>query len=145
MTLADFIVTVADPPREVNVRVYKSLRALRSACTQYENITASRRRRQLNAFSDTVGICHRFHSYDRDDKLSPLCAIVRLALPYIGVGVVSHELAHAVVWIRELSGVDEPLRCSNDEEFCWILGDLVRQTINTMNDRGVFDADEAAA
>lgn len=48
-------------------------------------------------------------------------------------------MAHAAVWMRELSGDTGPLTAENDEPFVWLLGELVRQAINGMNERGVFD------
>lgn len=125
-------------PRDVEVRVYESLRSMRSAAACYDD---RREGRQLDG-SSFLGICHRFEDYDcRDGEATrgPLCAIVRLAKPHIGVGIVSHELAHAAVWLWELEHPDERLEVANDEWFCWTLGELVRQTVDVMQRRGVYD------
>ena len=143
MPLADFKIAthVRGQPFEVQVIVYGSLSALRSAATQYDNAQVSPKKRTRGDNADLCGVCHRFGNFDRDGNLKPLCAIVRYADPYIGVGVISHEMCHAAVWIRELSGEEEPLECANDETLCSVLGELVRQTINGMNERGLFDDD----
>jgi hypothetical protein len=139
MVLADFSITVEfEVPREVRVVVYDSEKGLRIAASRFDNITKSRRRKQRGQFRDTLGICHRFEHYDRDGALQPLCAIVRLAEPNLGVGIISHELAHAAVWMWELANERTQLTCENDEQFAWVLGELVRQTINHMTERGIF-------
>lgn len=145
MTLADFEITVwLEPPRAVRVVVYDSLKGLRIAATRYDNITRSKKKRLRNANSDALGICHRFEWFNEHDESQPVCAIVRLAKPHVGVGVLSHELAHATVWIRELNEPDAPpLTCENDEEFCWILGELVRQAASVMIGLGVYDDEDA--
>jgi hypothetical protein len=103
--------------------------ALRAAATRYDKA-------RIKAFdhSETLGICHRFETIDE-----PLCAIVRLAPPNIGAGIVSHEMAHAAVWIHELEGQsDTSLNSDNDERFCWILGELVRHTVTKLYEHGVY-------
>jgi hypothetical protein len=141
MVLADFSINVEfEVPREVRVVVYDSLKGLRIAATKHENVTKSRRRKQRGQFADTLGICHRFQWFDPEGQPYPQCAIVRLAWPNLGVGIISHELVHAAVWMRELNGDTDLLTCVNDEQFAWVLGELVRQTINTMRAKGVFEA-----
>jgi hypothetical protein len=143
MILADFTIAVEfETPREVRVIVYDSVKGLRIAASRYDNTTRSRRRRQRGAFGDTLGVCHRFEYQDPDGATKPLCAIVRLAEPHLGVGIISHELGHAAVWMRELAEGETPLTCADDEQFCWVLGELVRQTINSMNERGVYGRDD---
>lgn len=140
MILADFTINVEfEIPREVRVIVYESVKGLRSAATRYDNRTRSLRRKQRGLYSDTLGICHRFERLKPDDSSHPQCAIVRLAKPHIGVGIISHELTHAAVWMRELNEGQAPLTCANDESLAWVVGELVRQTINAMNERGIFD------
>lgn len=140
MILADFTINVGfETPRQVRVIVYESVKGLRIATTRYDNRNRSRSRRKQGLYSNILGICHRFEHRNVDGSPRPQCAIVRLAKPYIGVGIVSHELAHAAVWMRELDEGKTPLTCANDERFAWMLGELVRQTINAMNARGVFD------
>jgi hypothetical protein len=72
---------------------------------------------------------------------SPLCAIVRLAPPHIGVGMVAHEMGHAAVWMWEIQNkfsTKTPLTCANDEWFCWVFGELMRQTIINLYEKGVY-------
>lgn len=146
MSLADFIVRIDHPddgpPADVRVIVYKSVAALRGAATRHESVTMSKRRRargeHRNLFPDTLGICHRFQWVRRDGTTDPQCALVRLAVPHIGVGIISHEMAHAAFAVLDREGV-AIVTMDDDERFCWVLGDLVRQTINGMNDRGVYD------
>lgn len=143
MILADFVVNVEfeTKPREVRVIVYDSVKGLRIAATRYDNLIRSKRRKRGGEFSNTLGICHRFEWYTKDGKTHPQCAIVRLAKPYLGVGIISHELTHAAVWMHQLSKPEELLTCDNDESLAWVLGELVRQTINAMNANGVYDED----
>lgn len=124
--LADFIIQIhSEPPREVRVVVHKDLRAMRSAATQYDR----RSGRPNTSHKDTLGVCHRFVSENAvTGQKQPLVAIVRLAPPNMGAGLVAHEMAHAAVWLWELAQGDRKLDCGNDEPFCWILGELVRQT-----------------
>lgn len=140
MPLAEFTIQVNDKDtnvrRDVGVIVYDSLKGMRIATSQYAG--------SRGEFSNMLGVCHRFASgpiVDGEHSVKPLCAIVRLAKPHIGVGVVSHEMTHAAVWIRELDEEFEPppLTTENDEEFCWLVGELVRQAINGMTDAGVYD------
>ena len=141
MILADFTVTVEfeKTPRAVRVIVYDSLKGLRIAATRYDNLTRSKKRKQRGAFSNTLGICHRFEWFNKEGDSHPDCAIVRLARPYLGVGIISHELAHAAIWMHELARGKEPLTCVNDEPFVWVLGELVRQTVNSLNEFGVYN------
>ncbi len=140
MTLADFTIRIeSEIPREVRVIVYNNVKGLRIAASRYSNRTKSKRKKKQGRFSNTLGICHRFERVDVDGIVHPQCAVVRLAKPYIGVGVISHEMAHAAVWIHELNEGTTTISCSDDESFAWNLGELVRQTINAMHDRGVFD------
>lgn len=132
--LADFIVTInhARKPLAMRVKVHESTAALRMASAQYI------RRMGLGEdadFSDTVGICHRFHMAN-----DPVCALVRLAPPHIGVGVVSHEIAHAAVWMREiqLEFKPEPFISDDDEWFCWVLGELMAFTVTKLYEHGIY-------
>jgi hypothetical protein len=146
--LADFEITVhyENQPRTVRVIAYETVKALRSAATRYDNRTG-----RDGHNPDTLGVCHRFtHGLVLDDgtfEAEPLCAIVRLAKPMLGVGYISHELAHAAVWMHELDVVGPDgeheaeyrgIRTEDDEEFCWVLGELVRQTVTVLNDKNVW-------
>jgi hypothetical protein len=141
--LVDFTITIhSDPPRAVQVKVHDNVVALRSAVTQYGRIHGTGK-----AEEGLLGVCHRFHNQrqagrgsNRKWEPDPLCAIVRLAPPSIGIGIVTHELAHAAVWIQEIdSNFDNtPLVCQNDEQFCWNLGELVRQTVNKLYEKGIY-------
>jgi hypothetical protein len=136
------------PNRAVRVIVHDNVHALRSAVTQYVRTHNSP---VVNAAEDNVlGVCHRFHTQNykgrgknRRSTQDPLCAIVRLAPPDIGIGIVTHELAHAAVWIQEIDDNfrDTPLVCQNDEDFCWNLGELVRQTVNQLYLKGIWGAE----
>lgn len=130
--LADFVITIHDDTeRSIRVVIHESTRALRSAATRYDRASGNPDSAHANI---TLGLCHRFHM-----EKDPLCAIVRLAPPHIGVGVVSHEMAHAAVWIHELDNPRKtPLDNSNDESFCWNLGELVRQTVKKMYEAGIY-------
>lgn len=123
----------------VRVIVHENVRALRSASTQHSNRYLNRKPK-YDDFKNTLGICHRHH-WDSDS----VYAIVRVAPPNIGIGVVSHELAHAAVWLWEIENkFDEkiPLMCHNDEWFCWVLGELVRCTVNKFIEKGLYNNED---
>lgn len=137
--IADFTITInhARRPRAVRVVIHDNLAALRSAATKHTNSWLGSKKKKLGDFSETLGICHRFHIQD-----DPLCAIVRLAPPNLGIGILSHELAHAAVWIWVLEdpkGENALLTCENDEQFCWILGELVRCAVVNLIEKGVYE------
>lgn len=134
--LADFEITIHDvaKPMSVRVVVHDSLRAMRSAVTQSDNHRRYKRAKGEN--NDYLAICQRFHMAD-----SSVYSVVRFAPPHIGGGIVAHEMAHAAVWlwaIKNKFDEDVPLRCDNDEWFCWILGELVRQTTIKFYEKGVY-------
>lgn len=133
--LADFTINIHDARKSlaVQVKIHDNIPALRGACTRYHQ---REDRRDEADFSDTLGICHRFHMMN-----DPLVALVRLAPPHIGAAMVAHEMAHAAVWLWEVQHKFNrkiPLTCANDEWFCWILGELVRRTTNQLYDNGVY-------
>src|SRR5881227_3963145 len=99
--LADFTINIheARKPLAVQVKVHDSTAALRAAAARYTN-RSNRESKGINNssdFSETLGVCHRFHM-----AKNPLCAIVRLAPPHIGAGVMAHEMGHAAVWMWEI-------------------------------------------
>lgn len=142
--LADFFITIhSDPPRTVNVKVYKTVAAMRSAKTQNDRRWFSKKQqaqKKKDGENQFLGICECFEleNVRGTPEAQSLCAIIRLAQSHIGIGIVSHEMAHAAVWINQLNKSCDPLISGNDEEFCWILGELVRQTINKFHDKGIY-------
>lgn len=131
--LADFTVTIheARKPLAVRVKIHDSIAALRGASKKFTKVWYGKEA----SFAETLGICHRFHLKD-----DPLCAIVRLAPPHIGAGMVAHEMAHAAVWVWAIHNkFDETLTCENDEWFCWVLGELVRRTTLQLIEKGVYE------
>lgn len=134
--LADFTIHIheARKPLAVRVKIHESTAALRGACTHYHK---RQKRKEEVDFSETLGICHRSHMQG-----DPVVAIVRLAPPDIGAGIVAHEMGHAAVWLWEIQNKFSrkvPLVCSNDEWFCWVLGELVRQTTIQLYKKGVYE------
>lgn len=130
--LADFTITVeeARKPLAVQVKIHDSVAALRAASTRYDRVTD----KNSKAVTDLLGVCHRFHMAD-----NPVCAIVRLAPPNIGAGIVAHEMGHAAVWLWEVHNMwKKPLCNLNDEWFCWTLGELVRQTTIQLIERDIY-------
>lgn len=129
--LTDFTINIhtARKPLAVQVKVHDSTAALRMACKKRDNRIGGE-----GDFSDTLGICHRFHMWN-----DPLSAIVRLAPPYITHEIVAHEMAHAAVHLWDIqTGWDIPLDCSNDEWFCTILGELVGQTTTVLQRKNLL-------
>jgi hypothetical protein len=136
---ADFIITVheARKPLAVRVKVYDNPVNLRRAIVRYTNKfnTRKKHKSKLSDFSDVLGICHRFHM-----ESDPVCAIVRVSEPNLGIGLISHELTHAAVemWNIHHKFEDVPLNDTNDEWFCWVLGELVRQTTVKFIEKGIY-------
>lgn len=134
--LADFTITIHDArkPLAVQVKVHDNVAALRAASTNHAKRAG---RKEDFDFSETLGICHRFHMmYDS------LCAIVRFAPPHLGSAMVAHEMAHAAVWLWEIQNKfsrKTPLMCDNDEWFCWVLGELVGQTTLKLYEKGIYE------
>lgn len=134
--LADFKINFTEAirkPMTVQVKVHESVAALRGAATKFERTICPDEDHRDH--SDILGVCHRFHM-----ETDPVVALVRLAPPYIGVGIMSHEMAHAAVWLWEIQnkfgGV--ALNCENDEWFAWVLGELVRATTAKLYEKGVY-------
>lgn len=134
--LADFKINFTGEvrkPMTVQVKVHESTAALRSAATKH---TKKNRPKDTCDFSETLGICHRFHFAN-----DPVIALVRLAPPYEGIGIVVHEMAHAAVWMWEIENKfdkKKSLNCENDEWFAWILGELVGITTAKLYEHGVY-------
>lgn len=119
----------------VRVIVHPTLQDLRKEGQKHYNNWQGRTTRD-DDLMEAAGICHRFHMAD-----SPVYAVVRLAPPNIGVGVVSHEMAHAAVHLWEIQHKWDPkvrLGCENDEWFCWVLGELVRCAVDKMWEIGLY-------
>lgn len=134
--LADFKITTHEgrKPMTVQIKVHDSVGALRNAANQFDR----RRGKKMSDSSDFVGICHRFHMMNDD-----LIALVRLAPPHLGAAVLTHELAHAAVWMWEIQNKFQRdrktmLQCSNDEWFCFVLGELVHYANDTLYKKGVY-------
>jgi hypothetical protein len=64
-----------------------------------------------------------------------------VAPPNIGIGIISHELAHAAIWLWAIENKfdEKALTCENDEWFCWVLGELVRETVNKFYEIGIWE------
>lgn len=131
---ADFTIHIheARKPLAVQVKVHESTAALRGAALRY-----ARKHGYKDAadHKDTLGVCHRYHMFD-----DPVVALVRLAPPHIGAGIVAHEMTHAAVQVWEVHHEykEVPITCENDEWFCWVLGELVRQTTIQLYEKGVY-------
>jgi hypothetical protein len=140
MPLADFTITIhdVDIPLAVRVVVHKDLRTLHSAVSLSDRKFLNKKQlEQKNRFKEVAAICQRFNvSY-----LRPLFCIVRFVPEHMGAGLIAHEMGHAAVWLWAIKNkFDEnvPLRCDNDEWFCWILGELVRQTTVKFYETGLY-------
>lgn len=133
--LADFTINIHDArkPLAVRVKIHDSVSALRSAATKFDRKWGKGK----EDHSQTLGICHRLHIAN-----DPLCAVVRLAPPYMGVNVLAHEMAHATVWLwliyNKFDETESLLTCQNDEWFAWVLGELVSRTTAKLYEKGVY-------
>lgn len=136
--LADFVVNIPaaeDGGRnwQVQVKVHDSTESLQRACRAYHKRIGYPH--CTDGFEDVLGICHRFYS-----DSSPLVALVRVAPPNLGIGIISHELVHAAVsiWEAEHDFKDAPIDSTNDERFAWVLGELVRVTVIKCYEHGIY-------
>lgn len=142
MPLADFRITIrdVDGPLAVRVVVHKDLRTMHSAITLSDRKFRTKKqleRKKPNQFKDVLGICQRFNLA----PLRPLFCVVRFVPEHMGAGMVAHEMTHAAIWLWAIKHkFDEniPINCSNDEWFCWILGELVRQTTVKFHEKGLY-------
>lgn len=135
--LADFTIDIHNTrkPMAVQVVVHETVQELRKAAQMFYNNWPTRSDDGTD-FEDTLGICHRFHLHGE-----PVVAVVRLAPPHIGAGVVAHELAHAAVWVWLVQTMWDKklqLNCENDEWFAWVLGELVRHTTVKFHEKGLY-------
>lgn len=135
--LADFEITIKDvtKPMVVRVVVHDTLAAMHSAVTRQDNRLRKKKRKGRN--NDYLAICQRFNMWR-----SPQYCIVRFAPPYIGAGIVAHEMAHAAVWLWHVKNQFEDvplLDDENDEWFAWILGELVSRTTEIFYKKGVYE------
>lgn len=134
--LADFTITIHDArkPMAVRVVVHEDVPALRKAAQMHYNNWRGRKRE--DDLEEVFGVCHRFHMAD-----DPVYAVVRLAPPNLGAGIVAHEMAHAAVWLWQIQTKFDKkvqLTCENDEWFAWVLGELVRHTTTKLYEKGVY-------
>jgi hypothetical protein len=137
--LADFTIDIHDArkPMSVQVKVHDNVAALRSAAARYTNQANSTRRGSKNAadFSDTFGVCHRFHMAN-----DSVVALVRLAPPHISAEILSHEMAHAAVWLWQIQNQFKGvvLEDSDDEWFCSVLGELVGHANTKLIEKKIY-------
>jgi hypothetical protein len=133
--IADFTIQInaGRKPMAVQVKIHDDLRALRSAARKH-TLAWNPKEKPRPDDNKLLGVCHRFHN-DND----PLMALVRLAPPNLGVGILAHELTHAAVWLWEIENkFDEKLYLPNDDEwFCYVLGDLVHYATKFMQQKGI--------
>lgn len=132
---ADFTITInqARKPMAVQVKIHNSLPALQRAAIKHSKIW---RKDEVPELKEAAAVCQRFHLQN-----DPRVAIVRLAPPYLGIGFLSHEMAHAAVWMWEIENKFSkkvPLTCENDEWFCWVLGELVSKATAALYEKGVY-------
>lgn len=138
-SMADFTITVHEgrKPMAVRVVVHENLAAMRKAAQMhYNNWQDPRRKSEQPDLEQILGVCHRFHMAD-----DPVFAVVRLATPHLGAGIVAHELFHAVthLWAVQTKWDEkQPLTPENDEWAAWVLGELVRCTHNKLWEHGLY-------
>ena len=122
--------------RQVRVTVYDDIDELR------RDASSGRWRSLKDAGDtpvDTLGVCHRTE-WQSDGKSLPLCAHIRLHKDHMGVGIVTHEIAHAALFMYEL---DNPERLTtedieHEEVFCHILGDLTSRVVSKLYAKGYY-------
>ena len=135
--LADFTITVHEgrKPMAVRVVIHEDVHDLRKAALMHYNNWQGRTARDVN-LETCLGVCHRFHMAN-----DPVFAVVRLAPPNLGAGIVAHEMFHAVVHLWDVQtkwDEKERLTCENDEWSAWVLGELVRHTHNKLWEHGLY-------
>lgn len=134
LTIAGDYSTDPTPIREARVAIYATAAALNADAGERDGLVG--------------GICHRWSTtdYAGTPVVRPEVGMIRLAYDHLGIGVVSHECAHLAVHVWNLDRpLGEVIDDDTDEPFAWLLGDLVRQVVNALRDRGHYTAAEAAA
>lgn len=122
------------PEKSIEIVVYKTKKDLRKAASLYS---------PGHDMTDVLGICHPFtrikYHKDGSETVRPESAIIRLCKDHCGVGVLTHEITHAVVSIAEAyRGVDKMPVPGDDEDMAWIMGDFVRLATLKLYDLGVW-------
>jgi hypothetical protein len=122
--------------RAIKVFVYDDITDLRVAADYHNKKMGSTDQDNSKAF----GITHRFiwESFDDDGKVTdvkPRVSIIRLHKDYLSAQVISHEAAHAALWIHELEFGENRLNTldiDNEEVFCHTLDEIVDQLVHKL-------------
>lgn len=105
--------------------------------------------------SHALGLCRshmRMRIYkSRPDRLLPECGELHFAQYHLRIGIITHEFTHAAIeWaartgvIPDFSKLNRDQHCtlrrhSNEERFCYVLGNMVKEFIRRCYDDGVFN------
>lgn len=120
-----FIVKPRKSDHKFHVYLYKDKATMHLAVDDYKRANGGE-----FATPDYAGITLRHTRYQiaNDGKQSAIADVgsIRFALPNIGAGVVAHEAAHMALHIWELENPDQELYSDDDEQFAWLLGEIVR-------------------
>lgn len=122
------------PVKSIEIVVYRTIKDMRAAASKYS---------QGADMTGALGVCHPFTRIkvhkDGTETIRPDSAIIRLNKRHCGIGVITHEVTHAVVSIAETHrGVDNLPVPGDDEDMAWIMGDFVRLAALKMYEHGVW-------
>ena len=122
------------PEKSIEIIVYNKKKQLRKAAAEYSG----------ENMNGVLAICHPYTHYAWSKKHKrlknrpePDSAIIRLCEKHCGIGVLTHEIAHAVVHIATAHR-ETPNEPGDDEDFAWLMGDFVRLAVLELRNHGVW-------
>jgi len=126
--------------RTVKVYIYDTVADLRRAANKYDLKT---KLHGADYHNDTLGVTHRFERINVDtDESHPNVAIIRLAATHLTTRIISHEAAHASVWIYQLDVSEQPpspdVSIDDEEHFCHLVSDITSAIVDQIYKRNLL-------
>lgn len=132
--------------RTVKVFIYENVADMREAAERYDRKTGIAENQDGHA--DTLGVTHRFEWIDVDSNESkPQCAIIRLVKDHLTMRIISHEAAHAAVWIFQIDVNESPPNVENideEEHFCHLVSDIASDIVHEVYKRNIIEEPKQA-
>jgi hypothetical protein len=128
--LAAFTVKLSTESGSIRIFVWRTLKDLRSHARNETSMTHTGR---------IYGYCHTYDRFYKSGRRAADFAEVHLAAKYLGVSVLSHELAHAALaWAQRtkiddlIADTENPAVSDAEERFCYVLGDLMAEVVTKL-------------
>lgn len=123
--------------RTFNVRVYDDLKAMRRDAANW----TKRVRGESEDFGGALGVTHRNErltvSEGKDDVSHDLVGMIRIHRSALRTGIITHEVAHAALWVFELDCGGRPTTENHEQEevFCHIVGSLTAKFVHKLYEK----------